>query len=192
MMEKKNKKYLGVMLLCFLFGGFTLIMYFLQAYSILWHKSLIKSIDISQEFPGPRPRNESNQTPKGLGGAPRLLLLISPPAIIYPLSGIVLLAGGVSIWNLLRKREVENTQEKILNLTLQPEEKKVLDMVNKEGGSITQNEIVKNTEFSKVKVHRVIKKLMKKDLVKKKPYGMTNKIISTEKTKDSGFSHIKE
>lgn len=111
----------------------------------------------------------------------RVSLLFSPFSIINLLGGIVSLAGGLSIWNLLRKREIKNTEETVLDLTLSEDEKKVMDIINKRGGSTTQNEIVKNSDFSKVKVHRVIKKLVEKNLVEKQPHGMTNKIISTEK-----------
>src|SRR4030066_1344484 len=42
--EKGYKKYVVVMLLCFLFGGFSLIMYIMLFYSILWQNEMILGI----------------------------------------------------------------------------------------------------------------------------------------------------
>jgi uncharacterized membrane protein len=60
---------------------------------------------------------------------------------------------------------------------LLPEEKKILNEIEKYGGTLTQSEIVKSTGFSRVKVHRIIRNLEKKKLIMKQQYGMTNKIV---------------
>jgi len=57
-----------------------------------------------------------------------------------------------------------------------PEEKLVIRELEDAGGELTQSELVKKTGISKVKVHRVIKRLEQLKILSKYPYGVTNKI----------------
>ena len=91
--------------------------------------------------------------------------------------GILSIVAGFAIWNLIREREIKSTKKAILDIFLLPEEKKVLGEIEKYGGSLTQSELVKNTGFSRVKVHRIVRNLENKKLIIKQQYGMTNKIV---------------
>ena len=64
-----------------------------------------------------------------------------------------------------------------------PEEKLVIRILNENGGELTQSELVRRTRLSKVRVHRVIKRLESLNIVDKYSYGLTNKI----KLNDSVF-----
>lgn len=43
-------------------------------------------------------------------------------------------------------------------------------------GELTQSDLVRKTKLSKVKVHRIVKRLESLGIVSKYPYGITNKI----------------
>jgi hypothetical protein len=181
-MEKRYKKYVAVMVLCFLFGGFSIGSYLLQVYSAVWQEDIGQIIrGETRNFPPLSVFNESNFTNTTEFNRNRFLInpysaLVSPISLILLFTGIASLLAGFSIWNLVREKEIKSTKKAMLDIFLLPEEKKVLEEIEKEGGSIRQNEIVRNTGFSRVKVHRVIKNLEKKNLVMKQQYGMTNKI----------------
>jgi len=68
---------------------------------------------------------------------------------------------------------------------LTPEEKVVIKLLKENDGELTQSELVTRTKLSKVKVHRVIKRLESLNVVSKYPYGVTNK-IKLEKLTDEG------
>jgi len=168
------------MILCFLFGGFAIGSYLLQVYSAVWQNDIGHIIrGESRNLPLNVSLNESNTT---LFERSRVIFpdsysaLVSPISIVLFFTGIVSLLAGFSIWSLVREKEIKSTKKAMLDIFLLPEEKRVLEEIEKQGGSIRQNEIVRNTGFSRVKVHRVIKNLEKKNLVMKQQYGMTNKI----------------
>jgi len=177
------------MILCFLFGGYSLILYLMQIYSIFWQTETVMGIRREGElFPTPifsrdiREENSSNRTnasmpPRSFIIANSSSLLFSPFSITFLIMGILSLISGFAIWNLVREKEIKFTKKSILDIFLLPEEKKVLSEIEKYGGSLTQSEIVKSTGFSRVKVHRIIRNLEKKNLIIKQQYGMTNKIL---------------
>jgi len=188
-MEKVYRKYVVIMILCFLFGGYSLILYLMQIYSIFWQTETVMGIRREGEiFPTPvfsrelKEENISNRTnismpPRSFIIASPSSLLFSPFSITFLIMGIISLLAGFSIWNLVREKEIKTTKKAILDVFLLPEEKKVLNEIEKYGGTLTQSEIVKTTGFSRVKIHRIIKNLEKKNLIMKQQYGMTNKII---------------
>jgi len=187
--EKGYKRYVAVMILCFLFGGYSLILYLMQIYSIFWQTETVMGIRREGEiFPAPvfsrdlREENISNRTnasmpPRSFIIANSSSLLFSPFSITFLIMGILSLLAGFAIWNLIREKEIKTTKKAILDVFLLPDEKKILSEIEKYGGSLTQSEIVKSTGFSRVKVHRIIRNLEKKNLIMKQQYGMTNKIV---------------
>jgi len=59
---------------------------------------------------------------------------------------------------------------------LNSEEKKIYELVN-DSGSIYQSDLMKKTDFSKVKITRILDKLENKDLIERKRRGMTNIVV---------------
>ena len=57
------------------------------------------------------------------------------------------------------------------------DERKVFDILAKSDGMVFQNDLVKQTGFSKVKITRVLDKLEGKKLIERRRRGMTNVII---------------
>jgi len=70
---------------------------------------------------------------------------------------------------------VEVVEEKNFDY-LMPEEKAVVELLKKNDNAMTQKEIAIELGLSKVKAHRIIKRLEQKKVVKKFDYGMTNKV----------------
>jgi drug/metabolite transporter superfamily protein YnfA len=186
-MEKRYRKYIVIMALCFIFGGFSLMFYLLQVYSVFWQTDMVSAIRneggnftapvFSHELRGNDIEGFNRSLPPGLSVADPSLLILSPFSLILLFTGIVSISGGFSIWNLIREREIKSTKKQLLDIFLLPEEKKVLNEIEKYGGSVTQSELVKTTGYTRVKVHRIIKNLENKKLIMKQQYGMTNKIV---------------
>jgi uncharacterized membrane protein len=85
---------------------------------------------------------------------------------------IVLLACIIyfSFW--LYSKRKNNFEEHLM-----PSEKKVIALLKKaDKNEVWQKELLLKTEFSKAKLSRVIRDLEARDLIKKIPYGNTNKI----------------
>jgi hypothetical protein len=188
-MEKGYKKYAAVMILCFLFGGFSLILYLLMMYSVFWQNEMILGIRSEGEiFNVPVFANElrntsGNFTPPPMNPERRFIisnpssLIFSPFSLTFLIMGIISIIAGISLWNLIRDREIKFTKKAMMDVFLMPEEKKVLEEIEKYGGSLTQSELVKTTGLSRVKIHRVLRNLENKKIIIKQEYGMTNKIV---------------
>jgi hypothetical protein len=189
-MENRYRKYNAMMIICFLFGGFTIILYMMQVYSVLWENQSVIGIardgDIfsipvfSRDLPQgnvSRTINESLPPRRSFVFTNPYSLLLSPFSITLLISGLVFILAGFSIMKLVREKEINITKKAIIDVFLLPDEKNVLSEVEKYGGTLTQSEIVKSTGFSRVKVHRILRNLEKKNLIMKHQYGMTNKIV---------------
>ncbi len=68
-------------------------------------------------------------------------------------------------------------KKELKELYLNPEEKKVLSEIETSNGQLTQKELTDRTGYSRVKIHRILEKLETKKIIKRIPYGLTNKII---------------
>lgn len=182
-MEKRYRKHSAIMLTCFIAGGFSVMLYAIQAYSVIWRADAAPAANMSGgNFSAPvfsqSPVRENNSMPgrRGLEFANPASFLFSPFSVALLAVGVSSLLGGLSIWALVREKEIVSAKKKILDAFLLPAEKIVLDRLKKSGGLLTQNELAGSTGFSRVKVHRIIKNLERKELVTKQQYGMTNKI----------------
>ena len=80
------------------------------------------------------------------------------------------------------KIEEEKEQEVHADL-LMPGEKKIVEVLEDNEGSMTQSELRIEAEMSKVKLHRYLKKLEAKKIISKHSYGMTNRIKLEKKLK---------
>ena len=169
------------MILLFLVGGFSLVLYLFQVYSAFWGFetfSLIRgrgtqnySIQPNRSFVG----EEFTRSPNPEAA------LASPFSLMLLFIGVSSTLGGISIWQLTREKELKSAKEDISSLLLTPEERSIIEELKKANGKLNQNQLVKKTGFSKVKVHRVLVRLEMRKIVKKYPYGLTNKVV-LEKT----------
>jgi len=154
----------------------------LQTYSMLWGFETFnllrergiqnRSFQSNRSFAEERPLVEPPSTQT---------IFTSPLSLLLLFVGIICTMGGISIWQLTREKELKSVKEDITNLLLTPEEKAIIEELKKADGKLNQNQLVKKTGFSKVKVHRALVRLETRKIVKKYPYGLTNKIV-LEKT----------
>lgn len=87
--------------------------------------------------------------------------------------------------DLIKKKETEEIRTKTMDIMLMPEEKLIIQLLNKNSGELSQSELVKRSKLSKLKVSRVIKRLEMLKVVSKYPYGVTNKIVLEKHMQES-------
>jgi len=108
--------------------------------------------------------------------------------ISYGLMGLVVLVGLFIIFFMKdgkiimgkfketkRKLSEEDKRNKFENLS--EEEKKIMNLVLLNEGSIYQSDIIKGMQLSKVRITRILDRLEGKGLIERKRRGMTNIII---------------
>jgi len=92
---------------------------------------------------------------------------------------LLLVLFGVGLYFYLKKKpeDVKISKARKIARDLGDEETKVYDILMNSNGMVFQNEIVDKTQFSKVKVTRILDKLELKGLIERKRRGMTNLIV---------------
>lgn len=108
--------------------------------------------------------------------------------IIISISSFGMFTGSLIYYflsfNLIKEKQ--NTKisiNKILNF-LEENEKRILKLIFKNNGKITQSSITKELNLDKVKVSRIINTLEKKEILKRKKQGMTNLIEINNELKE--------
>jgi len=89
---------------------------------------------------------------------------------------LVSILAGISMINMLRAKETHEIKREALDSMIMDDEKVVIMELENSNGELTQSELVRKTSLSKVKVHRIIKRLESLGVLTKYPYGVTNKI----------------
>jgi uncharacterized membrane protein len=80
-----------------------------------------------------------------------------------------------------RKKEIRNstsiTRNRVIDTVLSNDEKRIFNLIKESKGGALQSDIVVYTGFSKVKVHRILKSLENKELIRRGRFGITNKVM---------------
>ena len=183
---KKSDWHFIVMVLCFIYGGVSLLFFVMQMSPFMGTNGMPPGrgfeINILGNFSG-------IPNPAGLNGTQRVFLEPEVSRFFYIIifvslfGSFVSITAGLSLMNLLRKKERKELTKGLIDTMTTPEEKLVIRILNENGGELTQSELVRRTRLSKVRVHRVIKRLESLNIVDKYSYGLTNKI----KLNDSVF-----
>jgi len=101
--------------------------------------------------------------------------------ISYSLMGFLVLIGLYVMFFVKEKDYVHTVvakEEKPIDLSkLDKEEKTIVELVKIHNGSMYQSDIIKQTDYSKVKVTRILDKLEGKKLIDRKRRGMTNIVV---------------
>ena len=106
-------------------------------------------------------------------------------ALISFLSGWVLMKTSHStIVHKVEEKKEEEKKKEIDSDILMPDEKTLIKILKEHEGSMTQKELVAESGLSKVKVHRVLKRLEAKKVVSKYEFGMTNRIRLEKELKE--------
>jgi uncharacterized membrane protein len=182
----KHKWHIIIMVLCFVYAGVSLVVFafqinsLVQAERIEQHRNEMVEFGLQlnesnfSEFNPRRPMN-SNFSERGFLGDRRTNLFY-PVIVVSLLGSVISILAGLSLMDLLRKKEKKELTKSVIDTMTTPEEKLVIKELGAAGGELTQSELVKKTNLSKVKVHRIVKRLEQLKVVSKYPYGVTNKI----------------
>jgi len=172
------------MVLCFIYGGVSLVVFTLQTSSLIriqthnndlgFPEIQLNESDLSQNRPFFQ-RHTINFSGSGYWGSRRTSFFY-PVIIISLLGSIISILAGLSLMDLLKKKERKELTKSVIDTMTTPEEKIVIKELEESSGELTQSELVKKTNLSKVKVHRIVKRLEQLKIVSKYPYGVTNKI----------------
>jgi len=84
----------------------------------------------------------------------------------------MLIGSGITFFVVKGRKK----EQKIAKLVLNEEEQKIFDLIIERGGVILQDEIVKELDYSKAKVSKIVRKLEEKGIIRKEPYKKTNKL----------------
>lgn len=184
---ERNKLHFAIMILCFIYGGISLIVFLLQiniAYRAerdleAFNTSRIEALEFRNRFlneTGNFSRERFRQSSA----------FAYPIGYISLMGSIISILAGLSLLDILRKKEKAKITNDVIETMTTPDEKIVLSELEGAGGELTQSDMVRRTGLSTVKIHRVIKRLEMLGIVKKYPYGMTNKIRLEVKHKNGG------
>ena len=104
---------------------------------------------------------------------------------LFPaLASILTLVLGSAMFVVLHKRKAGATDVvsplDAVHKVLLPDEQKIVEILEKEGGTITQIKLSRRAGLSRVKVHRNVHRLAEKNIVTIMPAGRTNLITLTE------------
>lgn len=104
-----------------------------------------------------------------------------PLPLFIPFLGSLGLFIGVSIYSLLFPHEKGSkiSKDSLLKL-FKKDERKVIGILLSNSGEYLQSEIVNETDLSKVKVHRVLKRLESKGIIRKESLGNSNRVIARD------------
>ncbi|MFH1972110.1 MAG: winged helix-turn-helix transcriptional regulator [archaeon] len=158
-----------IMILCFVYAGISLILFLISLLVIVKNGNVISfNTYINSDI-----ATISSQ----------ILYSISWIIGLFSLCGLVL---SVFAGRELQKSNPHVNAEKEKNISddgktididmLLPEEIKIVNVLEENDKSMTQNDLVRDSGMSKVKVHRIIKRLESKKVITKHNYGMTNRI----------------
>lgn len=186
----EKKKYLVVMILCFLYGGFAILTTLFFVYNSAIRPEFTPETFFQQRFPERFPdqnvlatdsnffADDENRYERFFREPPSPIRLVSSPILlIFLTSGVIALIAGITIWSLMREKEIKKIREETANHLLLPDEKAVIDSLKKSDYESTQAKLAKETGLNKVQVHRAVKRLESKGVLEKHNYGLTNKII---------------
>jgi uncharacterized membrane protein len=182
-----HKLHMAVLILCFLYAGASLV-FFITNYSNFVRaenmESRMRDVNQTPDFsnmsgifpPPPRPEFREDRMAR-----------VARNTMITSLIGcIVSILAGISILDLVRKKEKRELTKSIIESMTTPEEKKVISALEDAGGELTQAQIVDNVRLTKVKAHRIIKHLEQMKIITKYPYGVTNKIVLEKISEKNG------
>jgi len=103
-----------------------------------------------------------------------------------------LFAGSLTYYFMAEKREKEinkistdfHKDSKSTLKFLEPDQRKIVQLIIKNKGSIMQSKLSSESELSRVTVSRILNVLEKKEIIQKKQNGMTNEIILNDDLKE--------
>ncbi len=172
-----------VMILCFIYGGISLLFFIMQMSPFINASGAPPARGFEMNLP-----DNFTGSPEfsGMNASRRIFLEPEVSRFFYVIifvslfGSFVSITAGLSLLNLIRKKERRELTKGVIETVTTPEEKLVIRILNENNGELTQSELVKRTSLSKVRVHRIVKRLESLNIVSKYSYGLTNKIKLNE------------
>ena len=178
---RKERVFAVVMILCFLYGGYSVLSFAFQGYASFTRPDPdFNGRDgnffdrNNAQFPD---SNFFRGAERQRAPGNRFEFVSTPLSLSYLFGGIVSLLAGFSILAMLREKEHKAIKSKTASEHLLPDEKKVIEALKNSGSEMAQSKIAFETGLNKVQVHRAVKRLESKGLIEKHQYGLTNKIV---------------
>ncbi len=181
----KNKRNLQsyVMILCFIYAGISALLFIYQLY--FWVRRGMAPLPINLPITVTAENFINESIPRRFTG-PRGIQMNSSIILAVSFTGTIISSlAGITIMDLVKKKETKEIRTKTMDVMLMPEEKLIILLLNKNSGELSQSELVKRSKLSKLKVSRVIKRLEMLKVVSKHPYGVTNKIVLEKHMQES-------
>jgi len=171
--------YMVVMLLCFLYAGFSVYTFVSEMNAIARAEFVDRYL--YETFDSGLDTNLGDVLSNDTGASDQLRQSIVSSYYYrnayFALAGAIIgFLAGVSILLMLQSKSDSEARQDVLDVALTDDEKHVVENLKSSGGIMTQSELVKASGLTKVKIHRVIKRLEALGIVSKYPHGMTNKI----------------
>ncbi|MFH0978539.1 MAG: helix-turn-helix domain-containing protein [Candidatus Woesearchaeota archaeon] len=154
--------YWVIAIVCLIYGGIALVIFFQQLSIVYFRPEMPQQRNLTLERPHPNSRFNA---------------IMAFPMLATFFGSVVSILAGISMLSLLRKKEKKQITRDLLDSVILPDERLVLRTLESRHGELTQSELVSITKLSKVKVHRIVKRLASMGVVAKYPYGLTNKIM---------------
>jgi len=151
-----NRRVLGIVLIIagiLLSGG----LFFLKAHLDTQGAALCKAVEANPDM-------TMDECPAHKSG-PSWALMFS-----FGIATIIIVAGAYLVIPPQSKKPKKMPK-------LDDDEKKIVDLLRSHDGSLYQSDLIKETEFSKVKMTRILDRLEGKHVIDRKRRGMTNMII---------------
>lgn len=109
-------------------------------------------------------------------------------AVVPFIGGVILVVAGRRLMKIDRdlhhksmvsisRRNVVQHKEHVLRVFLSEDEKRVVALIRMEPEGAVQSDLVIKTGYSKVKVHRILKSLENKEIIRRGRFGITNKVF---------------
>ena len=165
-LNDKRKFYWFVAILCLIYGGVALILLIQQSYFLYIRNQFTESDTFARNIT----HIASNRF------RPNFRAMMELPIAVNFFGALISILAGLSLIGILRSKESKELKREVIDSMVMPDEKVVISELERSNGELTQSDLVKKTGLSKVKVHRIIKRLESLGVVSKYPYGVTNKI----------------
>jgi len=189
---RRSALYTVAMMLCFIYGGISFFFFLTQIMPIVapefgpapafmerieLEPQNYSNVSMMQNWTPPARDQSLNATHERITRFQTRVTAYFLTVIFISLFGsAIAIVAGLAIYLLMRKKDRRELTKSVIDVVTTPEEKLVLKELEENGGQMTQAELAKRTKLTKVKIHRVVKRLESIGIVSKYSYGMTNKI----------------
>lgn len=123
-----------------------------------------------------------------LSGIRNLVLNIVLEFCVPFIGGVILILAGLRIMKFQdavldremvsdHRKKILKQKERIMDVFLNDDEKRLMELLKEDPKGALQSDLVIKTGYSKVKMHRMLKSLENRNLIRRGRFGITNKVF---------------